>query len=1048
MALHPKITIIQAPPHSSWMSWAKSVRAAFSWVTISTNVTINSIAVVPAELYKTIKDSSVPHKVLIYISSEYQIDNLYLELKRNDYTLVASTKLVAQEVANKFNVECQYIQLSVMDNAWINFFKTGKFFVPAKCIPEIKKTAVKPIASPKKLVPTAQKQEVTPPEPELLQKVILLPHTKGWVFDRISNQLLSGLKTSFDCKKVFADESTTLPDCAAIVFWWKDYYLIKDKKRSLICLYDHASWTEEDIRTIFTQFGAIGVSNKILKEQVQKILSGCGSAVPIYEIQDGVDTKVFTPPKVYTETKKLRVGWVGNSKWGKKRDKKADVKGFKLLQEIMEQTKAFIDWAIVDKESSSLSFDKMPGVYKNLDVILCLSSSEGTPNPVLEGAACGCLPVTTNIGIVPELISDGVVIKIIDRSVKSAVQTLHDLHADRTLIVRSFAENPAVIKRHWDWRLRIPIWKRLLTTLPVVNDKATINNSAIVLLPDVENWAFDRISNQIIKYLGSEFCLDKRTVSNKGTTADDEHAVLFWLFSHSRVMNKAYSAVCLYDFFSWTHQDIEAICSQFGVVLVANKLLKTKLLEIPFVQQSKLPILEVQDGVDTKLFTPPIIRTVNKTGKLRVGWAGNLNWGNSASNSPDYKGATILQSVMHQTTDIIDWVIIDKTSNPVDFNKMPDVWQGVDIVTCFSLGEGTPNPVLEGAACGCLPVTTNVGLVPELLADGCVAMVVDRTPEAFIHAFKKLFLDRTLIEKAHEINPVIMRRCWDWSIRINNWRNALLYVNQLDNKPTTVTQWVLGGREGQDYSDQLTVFVTTIGAPDFEHCLKSLSNQDCLFRLQVIANVSPMSVAFQKMIDSCTTTYYIQVDEDMLLYPSAIRKLYCGMLSKSSDVAIHFESLVDDFTGFCLVGIKIYRHLIMKKYPYDTKDFSCEVDQVTRLQRDGYSVTGNFPGLTGDKECCVGALNKFWTPWTIFEKYSRDLQKYRLYPDKQKWMSVLPKLFLSKLIQRPNDILSLCALLGTVVGLTYPTTMVSGEKDAKNPTFLPCFDTLKSLLLE
>ena len=74
--------------------------------------------------------------------------------------------------------------------------------------------------------------------------------------------------------------------------------------------------------------------------------------------------------------------------------------------------------------------------------------------------------------------------------------------------------------------------------------------------------------------------------------------------------------------------------------------------------------------------------------------------------------------------------------------------------------------------------------------------------------------------------------------------------------------------------DHVTVFVTTVGAPSYDACRQHLGAQDCAFRLQVIDRVAPMSAAFQRMLDECPTPFFVQVDEDMLLYPHAVRTLY------------------------------------------------------------------------------------------------------------------------------------------------------------------------------
>ncbi|WZB73295.1 glycosyltransferase family 4 protein [Achromobacter xylosoxidans] len=44
----------------------------------------------------------------------------------------------------------------------------------------------------------------------------------------------------------------------------------------------------------------------------------------------------------------------------------------------------------------------MPAYYNSLDLYVCPSAIEGTPNPVLEAMACGVPVISTDVGIVPK----------------------------------------------------------------------------------------------------------------------------------------------------------------------------------------------------------------------------------------------------------------------------------------------------------------------------------------------------------------------------------------------------------------------------------------------------------------------------------------------------------------------------------------------------------------------------------------------------------------------------------------------------------------------
>ncbi len=119
-----------------------------------------------------------------------------------------------------------------------------------------------------------------------------------------------------------------------------------------------------------------------------------------------------------------------------------------------------------------------------------------------------------------------------------------------------------------------------------------------------------------------------------------------------------------------------------------------------------------------------------------------------------------------------------------------------------------------------------------------------------------------------------------------------------------------------DLSKVVTVYVTSVGAPTYPQCVEHLRNQDSTFVLRTIERVAPMSAAFQRMLDDCKTPYYVQVDEDMLLYPHAIRSLYERISRANSSVAMLACSLYDEHLERCINGVKIFRHGIVRNYPF------------------------------------------------------------------------------------------------------------------------------------
>jgi len=224
-----------------------------------------------------------------------------------------------------------------------------------------------------------------------------------------------------------------------------------------------------------------------------------------------------------------------------------------------------------------------------------------------------------------------------------------------------------------------------------------------------------------------------------------------------------------------------------------------------------------------------------------------------------------------------------------------------------------------------------------------------------------------------------------------------------------------------DLSHELTVFlITTSGEPNFNDALSALESQTVKFKLEIIKDYSPLSKAFQEMLNRCTTPYYIECDSDMVLYSDTVEKMYNAIKQADEKRPFVCYRLKDVHLDFPLFGIKIYRTADFKKYPYNLEHPSCEVEQLDRMKLDGYI----FDSLKDD---IVGLHSPHWTESGIFERYYNLMEKFKLYH--YVWLEKLPaKLF--DIFQKNPTELNFYAIAGALKSI-YSTDVMNEEKDSR-----------------
>jgi len=211
-----------------------------------------------------------------------------------------------------------------------------------------------------------------------------------------------------------------------------------------------------------------------------------------------------------------------------------------------------------------------------------------------------------------------------------------------------------------------------------------------------------------------------------------------------------------------------------------------------------------------------------------------------------------------------------------------------------------------------------------------------------------------------------------------------------------------------DLRSDVTVFVTTCNNnPNYAACLAALAKQTVDFQLVILRKVSPLSAAFQRMIDTCQTRFYVQCDEDMVLYLNAIERLYTKISKTDRDkIAFCYALLFDPHLNREIEGIRINRHRLIKNYPFKHNCISCELDQSNRLLADGLS----FEMMSE----VVGQHSPEWSPELIFMRYLNICQKRRALDLDLGYNNLLE--VLSKKVAEQKSPVNVAALAGALIG--------------------------------
>ncbi len=344
------------------------------------------------------------------------------------------------------------------------------------------------------------------------------------------------------------------------------------------------------------------------------------------------------------------------------------------------------------------------------------------------------------------------------------------------------------------------------------------------------------------------------------------------------------------------------------------------------------------------------------------------------------------------------------------------------VAVCWDDDATSRRVLLAAAASGCAVVCTGAANLDGLIEDGVSGYLAGTAPAALRQSVEKA------LRHPAQLAGALRERAaaWSWTRRAPEYFAVLRDI--LGRLPGTAAT---PAAPAVDLRGAVTVFVTTVGAPSYAACRDHLAAQDCSFALQVIDHVAPMSAAFQRMLDTCATPFYVQVDEDMLLYPHAVRTLYEQARAAPPTLAVVVGWLLDAHLDVPVQGVKIFRHAVAARYPFaDAGSF--EIAQLARMRPDGYThaVVPHAADWSGSAVAAglLGLHGTHWTPLSIFERYATYERARHALPTHHRAVRTWAGLFLERVMTTGSE-LDLYALMG-VISARLAARLAAGDADA------------------
>lgn len=269
-------------------------------------------------------------------------------------------------------------------------------------------------------------------------RIALVSDIRDWAFHNIALSIRKYLGYSYDIdiyylNEYYPDLSKAASDLFTgsydlVHFFWREGILhlfvhLMNKQQGItneivdgfietpitFSIYDHCFLDPVNIDYFRIAFNYLAKGYTVSSARLDGIYQNLENySLPSMVLEDGVDLSLFYPNalnRLDDTDREVIIGWVGNSSWGVRDG--LDHKGLYTLIKpaisLLLQDGLPVVGRFADRKERHIPHSEMVHYYNSVDIYVCASDLEGTPNPILEAMACGLPIISTDVGIVPEL---------------------------------------------------------------------------------------------------------------------------------------------------------------------------------------------------------------------------------------------------------------------------------------------------------------------------------------------------------------------------------------------------------------------------------------------------------------------------------------------------------------------------------------------------------------------------------------------------------------------------------------------------------------------